>query len=218
MLRRLRKRRSFWSAVAIGILAVPAMFGGSAAAPAESQDQLPQPELNPLAVLPPDPADMLTELLRSNTRLIDDLAPEEYQMLVVTVAHRRHLDPRLIAAVITVETRWNPAAVGSHGELGLMQILPSTGAWLADQMGLTEYDLADPETSIELGAYYLAMLVDEYGSPEKALAAYNGGPRAAAGWAENSYMQKVMGVYNQRPQPETPAAHPSLPAHTPAAA
>lgn len=200
MLRRLRLRRSFWSALALGILAVPAMFGGTAAAPAESQDQLPQPEPNPLAVLPPDPADLLAGLLREHTRLINDLAPDRYQMLVAKAAHRHRVDPRLIASVITVETRWDADAVGSYGEKGLMQILPSTGAWLAKVMGLEQYDLSDPETSVELGTMYLAMLIEEYGSPERALAAYNGGPRAAAGnWETNIYMRKVMKVYNQRP-------------------
>ncbi|MFZ5816029.1 MAG: lytic transglycosylase domain-containing protein [Bacillota bacterium] len=211
MLRRLRLRRSFWGALALGILAVPAMFGGTAAAPAESSDQLPEPELNPLAMLPPDPADLLTGLLRSHIRLIDDLAPEEYQLLVARAAHRHRVDPRLIAAVITVETRWQAEAVGAAGERGLMQILPSTGAWLARVMGLEEYDLSDPETSVELGTLYLSMLIQEYGSPEQALAVYNGGPRAAKNWESNPYMQKVMAVYNQRP-PAPRSAPPAEPA------
>ncbi|MFZ5825081.1 MAG: lytic transglycosylase domain-containing protein [Bacillota bacterium] len=208
MLRHLRLRRSFWGALALGILAVPAMLGGTAAAPAESQDQLPPLEPNPLAKLPPDPADLLAGLLESHARQIDDLAPERFRMLVAEAAHRHRLDPRLIASVITVETRWDPDAVGGHGELGLMQILPSTGAWLAELKGLTNYDLSDPATSIELGSTYLALLVEEYGSPERALAVYNGGPRAAEGWETNIYMHKVMRVYNQRP-PAPPKAYPT---------
>lgn len=208
MLRRLRLRRSFWGALALGILAVPAMLGGTAAAPAESQDQLPPPEPNPLAVLPPDPADLLARLLEANARLIDDLAPERFRMLVAEAAHRHRLDPRLIASVITVETRWDPDAVGGYGELGLMQILPSTGVWLARVKGLQHYDLSDPATSVELGATYLALLVEEYGSPQRALAVYNGGPRAAENWETNGYMQKVMRVYNQR-QPAPPKVLPT---------
>lgn len=203
MLRRLRMRRSFWSALALGILAVPAMFGGTAAAPhAEGHEMLPpEPELNPLAMLPPDPADLLASLLKARTELINDLAPDRYQMMIVETAHRHRLDPRLIASVITVETRWDPDAVGSYGEKGLMQILPSTGVWLARQMGLSQYDLSDPQTSIEMGAYYLSALVSEYGNPQKALAVYNGGPRAAKSWEQNIYMRKVMKVYNSRPEP-----------------
>jgi soluble lytic murein transglycosylase-like protein len=198
LLKRLRSRRSFWSAIALGILAVPAMLGGSAAAPAEAKSELPPPEPNPHAMLPPDPADLLAGLLKANLQLIDDLAPEQYRMLVVETAHRYQLDPRLIAAVITVETKWDPSAVGAHGELGLMQILPSTGAWLAERNGLSTYDLRDPKTSIELGASYLALLVSEYGTPERALAVYNGGPRAADGWETNIYARKVMAIYHSR--------------------
>lgn len=209
MLRRLRLRRSFWSALALGILAVPAMLGGSAAAPAESQDQVPPLELNPLALLPPDPAELLAGLLKENTRLIDDLAPERFRMLVVEAAHRHEVDPRLIASVITVESRWEPDAVGSYGELGLMQILPSTGAWLARVKGLQTYVLSDPATSVELGTTYLAMLIEEYGSPQRALAAYNGGPRAAESWETNMYMRRVMKVYDRRPPaPEGPHTEP----------
>lgn len=175
------------------------MFGGTAAAPAEGPRDLPEPDLNRLALLPPDPAELMAGILRANIGLIDDLAPDRYQMLVARAAHRHRLDARLIASVITVETRWDETAVGSHGERGLMQILPSTGAWLAQKAGLDQYDLSDPETSIELGSYYLAMLLAEYGSPEKALAAYNGGPGAAQHSEENPYMLRVMKVYNLRP-------------------
>jgi len=206
LLRRLRLRRSLWSAIALGILAVPALLGGSAASPAESQELLPGPELNPLAELPPDPADLLAELRQAESRQIADLAPEEYRSLVVETAHKHGVDPRLIAAVITVETRWNALAVGSHGERGLMQILPSTGQWLARRMGLEQYDLADPATSIDMGAYYLALLIEQYGNPQRALAAYNGGPRAVRSWETNSYMQKVMDAYDQAlpAEPEAP--------------
>lgn len=205
MLRRLRMRRSFWSALALGILAVPAMLGGTAAAPhGGGQDELPTPEPNPLAVLPPDPAEILAGLIRANIERINDLAPEQYQMLIAQTAHRHRLDPRLIASVVTVETKWDPDAVGSYGELGLMQVLPSTGGWLAGRMGLTEYNLADPQTSLEFGSYYLSMLVEEYGNPQVALAVYNGGPRAAEGWESNIYMRKVMAVYNSRPPKRSP--------------
>ncbi len=200
MLRRLRLRRSLWSALALGILAVPAMLGGSAASPAESQDDpLPQPELNPIAVLPPDPADLQAGLQEAQALQIADLAPEEYRSLVIETAKRHELDPRLVASVITVETRFKADAVGGHGELGLMQILPSTGQWLAARMGLDQYDLSDPATSVDMGSYYLAMLIEEHGTPERALAAYNGGPRAVAGWETNGYVRKVMKVYDQLP-------------------
>jgi soluble lytic murein transglycosylase-like protein len=198
MLRRLRLRRSFWAAVAAGILAVPAMLGGVAAAPSKSQDALPPPEPDPGEPLPPDPNDLQARLALMQAERIADLAPEEFSGLVLSAANRHKVDPRLVAAVVTVETRWNPNAVGYHGELGLMQILPSTGAFLARRAGLKQYNLADPATNLELGALYLSMLIQEYGTKERALAAYNGGPRAADSWRTNRYVRKVLQYYYQR--------------------
>ncbi len=200
MFARIRRRRSIWAALALGVAAVPTMFAGTAAAPAEGPEPaLPEPELDPVAELPPDPAELERARLQALTESIADLAPEPYRPLVAEVADRYGVDPRLIAAVITVETRWDPDAVGAHGERGLMQILPSTGEWLAGVMGLETYDLSDPATSVEMGTFYLSALIDEYGSEDIALAVYNGGPRAAAGWETNPYRQRVLAAYGEPP-------------------
>jgi soluble lytic murein transglycosylase-like protein len=198
MLRRLRLRRSFWAAVAAGLMAVPALFGGVAAAPADA-DPLPPPDLDPRETPPPSPADLEARLVLAMAASIADLAPEEYRMPTVLAARRFQLDPRVLAAIITVETDWDPHAVGSHGELGLMQILPSTGAYLAEKAGLEEYNLADTATSLELGALYIAELLEQYGSTQKALAAYNGGPRAVKNAETNIYARKVMKWLQTRP-------------------
>ncbi|MBP2019226.1 soluble lytic murein transglycosylase-like protein [Symbiobacterium terraclitae] len=196
LLRLLRRRRSIWAALALGLAAVPTMFAGTAAAPAEGSDpNLAEPELDPMAAPPPDPAELERARLQSQAELIADLAPEKYRLLVITTAERYGVDPRLVAAIITVESRWDPDAVGAHGEQGLMQILPSTGEWLAGVMGLTEYRLSDPATSVEMGTFYLAALIREYGSADVALAVYNGGPRAAEGWQGNAYRRRVLTAY-----------------------
>lgn len=200
MLLLLRRRRGLWAALALGLAAVPAMFPGTAAAPAEDAEPVqPEPELNPAAELPPDPEELERARLQALTEHIADLAPEKYRPLVVEVADRHGVDPRLIAAIITVETRWDPDAVGAHGERGLMQILPSTGEWLAGVMGLETYDLSDPATSVEMGTFYLAALIREYGSVDVALSVYNGGPGAAEGWASNPYRRRVLAAYGARP-------------------
>jgi soluble lytic murein transglycosylase-like protein len=195
MLRRLRLRRSFWAAVAAGLALAPALFGGVAAAPADpDQSLLPPPEEDPRLTLPPHPA-QIEATVEADGKRIADLAPEEFRPLVLAAAKRYGVDPRLLAAIATVETRWDPTAVGSHGELGLTQVLPSTGAWLARQAGLAEYNLADPETSLKLSALYLSMLMNEYGTPEKALACYNGGPSAVDDWETNLYARRVLKYY-----------------------
>jgi hypothetical protein len=149
MVRRLRLRRSFWAAIAAGILAAPLLMGGATATPPpDAGDLLPPPEPDPRETLPPDPIEIQARLTLAQADAIADLAPEEFRGPVVAAASRFGLDPRILAAIITVETEWNPLAVGLHGERGLMQILPSTGEYLARKAGLKEYDLADSAISV----------------------------------------------------------------------
>lgn len=140
----------------------------------------------------PEPVQALPQ-----TAKIDDIVPVEYRSLVLQTAARHGLDPRLLAAVIKLESRFDRTTIGTHGEVGLMQIMAQTGAWLASYAGLESYDLRDDETSLELGALYLEINLREYGSVEKALAVYNGGPRAAEGWATNPYVARVLSFYHQ---------------------
>ncbi len=197
MLRRLR-RHSTLLAWAAGILAVPALLGGVTAAPADP-GPAPAPQPEPVEMLPPDPIDMQAHLTLTLLQHTADVVPAQFQHLVVEAASRHRIDPRLIAAVIEVETKWDPHAVGPFGELGLMQILPSTGEFLARNAGMEEYDLADPATNLHLAAGYLAGLIEEYGIIAKALAVYNGGPGAAQAWETSIYAHKVLRMYHRVP-------------------
>jgi hypothetical protein len=64
------------------------------------------------------------------------------------------LPPALADAVAMVETGYRPDAVGSSGEIGIMQLMPAT----ARQLGFygSTSELADPATNIRLGVRYLA--------------------------------------------------------------
>ena len=83
------------------------------------------------------------------------------------------LDPGLVKAVAYVESGWQPDAVSSIGAVGVMQIVPSTGHWLEEEV--FGYDL-DIETSaydnIKAGARYLRVLLDLTGDIDQAVAAY----------------------------------------------
>ncbi len=83
-----------------------------------------------------------------------DAARAAYSALITYEAERRGLPPALGHAVATVESNWDPAAQGADGEVGLMQVLPSTAAMLGFRGGPAE--LADPATNIRLGVTYLS--------------------------------------------------------------
>jgi len=96
------------------------------------------------------------------------------------------LDPFLVAALVRVESRFNPRAVSPRGARGLMQVMPDTGQWIAGQLGLTGFHpdwLFEPALNLRMGAWYLRMLLDQFGDrPVVALAAYNAGRTRVQEW------------------------------------
>jgi hypothetical protein len=106
------------------------------------------------------------------------------------------LNIELICAVITHETgrTWDPYCISPVGAIGLMQIMPATGAYLATEEKLVGYNtsfLLNPIYNIRLGCRYLASLVQAY-SLDGGLAAYNGGMRLAERWVQNGRAQGIL--------------------------
>lgn len=81
-------------------------------------------------------------------------ARASYRSLIEKEAGREGLAPEIAEAVMAVESGYNPAAIGGVGEIGLMQILPSTARMLG--FAGTNADLAVPATNIHYGVTYLA--------------------------------------------------------------
>jgi len=98
-----------------------------------------------------------------------------------------NLNVNFISATITHESAktWDPKVTSHVGAMGLMQIMPQTGAFLAVEEGIEwttpEEILYDPIYNIRLGCRYLNHLVGLY-EKDGGLAAYNGGPKRAEMW------------------------------------
>ena len=92
----------------------------------------------------------------------------------------------LILAVIQTESRFREDAVSPVGAVGLMQVMPDTGRWMADRMGLRSYSpekLREREWNLAIGIAYMHYLRQQFpGSLAQALAAYNAGPNRVQGW------------------------------------
>lgn len=95
---------------------------------------------------------------------------DEWRPLITQGSRCSGLDPRLIKAVIAVESGNDPEAVSPKGAQGLMQIMPAT----QKDLGLT--DPFDPAANVRAGSMYLREQLDAFGTLELALAAYNAGP------------------------------------------
>lgn len=102
------------------------------------------------------------------------------------IAAERGLDPYLVLALIRQESIFDPKALSPASAFGLMQLLPSTAARAAAQLGLAPPqppELYKPELNLTLGIHYLKELLQRYSNdPVKAIAAYNAGESAVARW------------------------------------
>ncbi len=101
---------------------------------------------------------------------------------IIEEASKNSLDPYFVMAVISGESSFNPLAVGPVGEIGMMQIRPTTGEWISKlqkKKWLGAKSLQDPITNIKLGTAYLAWLRSKFeGHGQLYLAAYNMGPKS----------------------------------------
>jgi len=102
-----------------------------------------------------------------------------YDQMFKEVAQSFDLDWRILAAQAYVESGFDPLAVGSKGDHGLMQILPSTWAEWAPRVGAV--DPYNGYHNVSVSAVYSSHLRDMfaaqgYTDPKWRLVAYNWGP------------------------------------------
>lgn len=144
---------------------------------------------------------VLAKVVGEITERAEKLAyPLAYTVTVNRYADEYGLPRELLYAVILTESSFDPDAVSHSGAVGLMQITPATFNWLMSKTG-EEYpqdELYNPETSIRYGAFFLAMLREDFGCWQAALAAYNAGPARLRGWLADGIVtldgDKLVGV------------------------
>lgn len=127
-----------------------------------------------------------------------NLPPEiPYREIIAKACQKEGLDLKLVAAVIKVESNFNPRAISPKGAKGLMQLMPSV------QKDYKVKNVFDPYENICAGVKYLKQLIDEcYGDLGLALAAYNAGLKRvkdAEGLPDitetKNYVAKILTIY-----------------------
>lgn len=110
--------------------------------------------------------------------------PRQYDELIEENSQTFEIDESLLYSLIKTESGFDENAVSSVGAKGLTQITPDTFRWLQTKTGenLPDDALFEPETSIYYGAYFLDMLLYEFGIPETAFAAYHAGRGKVNEW------------------------------------
>lgn len=173
------------------------------AAPAETPEppKTPTPQAQPADPAPPpspkQPARPRRPTLDFDESLGKPKAPFAEQIYELAVRHA--INPHLVAALVHVESAFNPRAVSRKGACGLMQLLPDT----ARRFGLKKRkEIFDPVKNLEAGIRYLSWLNKRFnGDVQRVLAAYNAGEGAVERFGgippyreTQQYVRKIFGI------------------------
>ena len=131
----------------------------------------------------------------------------DYQQDIITYSEKNNVDPFLIAAIIKNESNFKHTAVSGVGAVGLMHIMPETGRWIAEQMGLENYhddDLYLTKTNIRMGCWYIGELDHEFKhNLALVMIAYNAGRGQTRQWMEKNGWDYSFNDVKAIPYPDT---------------
>ena len=123
----------------------------------------------------------LEALLAKVAKSLDPQLRAKLADAVLTESSRGGLDPLFVLSLVAVESRFRISVSSDRGAYGLMQLKPSTFAWIAgrepdiggDDAAVSE----DPVMDVRLAVRYFKWLEHRFHSRDDALMAYNAGPR-----------------------------------------
>jgi len=205
----------------VGVAAIVAVLSAlSASTSRVTAQELPQTQPTPIA--------QYARALRYFNKSLSQNSSQQLALHVVRDAYVHSLDPRLLVALVAVESSWRPQAVSRAGARGLGQLMPSTARLLG-------VNPAEPFSNLSGTATYLESLLNRFAfydsqtQLEYAVAAYNAGPKAIVRYhglppfAETQhYVRKVLSLLHELSDPTRLASKvpllPSVAAPAPAAA
>ncbi len=143
-----------------------------------------------------------TKSCKGVTTQILEARANRYMPKVKILAQSQQLDPRLVKAIITVESCFDARAVSRAGARGLMQLMPSTAR---------QYDVNnrfDPNQNLKAGTEHFRDLMDLYkNNLQLSLAAYNAGAHNVKKYngippfrETQNYVKKVLKYFNRYKQ------------------
>ncbi|MEN9234269.1 MAG: transglycosylase SLT domain-containing protein [Gloeomargarita sp. DG02_1_bins_92] len=132
------------------------------------------------------------------------LYPLAFWPTVPAAAQRYGLNPLLVTALIRQESRFEPQITSSAGAVGLMQVLPETGDWIAGQLQRPPFQLTQPADNLQAGTWFLQYTNGLYDQNALlAVASYNAGPGNVDAWLKRFGRGDWDGFVERIPFPET---------------
>ena len=144
------------------------------------------------------------EALKNTPEFGQAIYPFPLPALILGWAQERSLNPLLVTALVRQESRFQPDIQSVVGAVGLMQVMPETGAWISEQIAQDSYTLSTPADNVKFGTWYLDYTHREYGNNSLfAVASYNAGPGAVSSWIEEGGFSNADDFVENIPYPET---------------
>lgn len=146
----------------------------------------------------------ILEVLERQPTGLANVTKEELAEVIYEEANRYNQDPKLILALIAIESEFHNWSVSEKGAKGLMQIMPYVAESLAQDLGIEwsgDRTLFNPYLNIRMGIHYLSQLMLDFKDVRTALTAYNYGPTYVKGLIErkeripHNYYRKFLTAY-----------------------
>ena len=138
--------------------------------------------------------------------------PDYYFSIIKDLSEQNSIDPYLVLALIKAESAFEIDIVSPVGAVGLMQLMPSTAAWMIETgmnqvVNFADWNdsfLINPEINLELGATYFRYLLDYFNQKIcPAIVAYNAGPGRLDEWIKGENQTQPDSFIENIPIPET---------------
>jgi len=114
--------------------------------------------------------------------------PMPYREVFTEYAKTYDLDEAWVMGLVRQESRFITDARSAAGAAGLMQVMPRTARFVAQRIGLRNYQksVTEIQTNVTLGTGYLRLVMNQLGHEVLASTAYNAGPARARRWRDPS--------------------------------
>ena len=132
--------------------------------------------------------------------------PLKFNQFINYYSNVFNLEPSLVASIINEESSFKCNCVSNSGAIGLMQIIPNTARYIAEEILKEEYieeKLFLPETNIKYGCCYLNYLSKKFENTQEVLCAYNAGETIVNKWLNNKKYSENGKLLNKIPYSET---------------
>ncbi|MCQ2584068.1 MAG: lytic transglycosylase domain-containing protein [Treponema sp.] len=123
----------------------------------------------------------------SSREILSYCFPKCYNEFITKYAEKYDIEPEVLFALIRSESFFDSDVTSSAGAVGLSQLMTFTAEDVAKRLKKSDYDLTDPETNIEFGAWYLGNLISRLdGNYLDAFYSYNAGISRVRKWKQSS--------------------------------